>query len=67
MSIKMENFIKENILDALSRKFEHNPETSLSYLEDCEESVSKVMSFIKETKGYYKAVQQIKIKESEKV
>lgn len=64
--IKMEKFLKENILQAVSKKFNYS-EDSREYLLESKQQLIRVISFIDETLGYLDEVKSIKEKENEKV
>ena len=64
--IKMEKFLKENILQAISKKFNYS-EDSREYLLESKQQLIRVISFIDETLGYLDEVKSIKEKENEKV
>lgn len=64
--IKMEKFLKENILQAISKKFNYS-EDSREYLLESKQQLIRVISFIDETLGYLDQVKSIKEKENEKV
>ena len=59
--IKMEDFIKKNILDVVSEKYQYDPE-SLDYLMNIKAQLGNVMKTVDETIDYMINVKRLKAK-----
>lgn len=59
-NIKMGNFLKQNVLDTISRKYKFNPERSLPYLKEISTQLKEVQELIDETSNYMFEVERIK-------
>lgn len=59
--IKMEDFIKKNILDVVSEKYQYDPE-SLDYLMNIKAQLGNVMKTVDETIDYMINIKKIKDK-----
>lgn len=62
-NIKMGNFLKQNVLDTISRKYKYNPERSLPYLKEIQKQLVEVQDLVKETTKYMNRVVRIKDEE----
>ena len=51
-NIKMGKFLKQNVLDTISRKYKFNPERSLPYLKEISTQLKEVQELIDETSNY---------------
>lgn len=65
-NIKMKEFLKENILNTIARKYKYSPDRSIEYLKEINRQLIDVQSLIKETKDYMLTVKEIKEKEIQK-
>lgn len=65
-NIKMKEFLKENILNTIARKYKYSPDRSIEYLKEINRQLVEVQSLIKETKDYMLTVKEIKEKEIQK-
>jgi hypothetical protein len=65
-NIKMKEFLKENILNTIARKYKYSPDRSIEYLKEINRQLIEVQSLIKETKDYMYTVKEIKEKEIQK-
>lgn len=57
--IKMETFLKENVMEVVSKKYKYAPE-SLKYLRDIKEQLLSVISTVDETIDYMNKIQKVK-------
>ncbi len=62
-NIKMGKFLKQNVLDTISRKYKYNPERSLPYLKEISIQLKEVQELINETSSYMYKVVRIKDEE----
>ena len=62
-NIKMGKFLKQNVLDTISRKYKYNPERSLPYLKEISTQLKEVQELIDETSNYMYKVVRIKDEE----
>ena len=49
-NLKMGKFLKKNILDTISKKYNYSPDQSIKYLKDISEQLLEVQVLISETK-----------------
>lgn len=59
-NIKMGKFLKQNVLDTISRKYKYNPERTLPYLKEISTQLKEVQELIDETSNYMCEVERIK-------
>ena len=59
-NITMGKFLKQNVLDTISRKYKFNPERSLPYLKEISTQLKEVQELIDETSNYMFEVERIK-------
>jgi hypothetical protein len=59
-NLKMGKFLKKNILDTISKKYNYSPDQSVKYLKDISEQLLEVQVLISETKKYMGRVKRIK-------
>ena len=65
-NIKMGKFLKQNVLDTISRKYKFNPERSLPYLKEISTQLKEVQELINETSNYMYEVERIKEEDENK-
>ena len=65
-NIKMGKFLKQNVLDTISRKYKFNPERSLPYLKEISTQLKEVKELIDETSNYMCEVERIKEEDENK-
>jgi DNA repair ATPase RecN len=65
-NIKMGKFLKQNVLDTISRKYKFNPERSLPYLKEISTQLKEVQELIDETSNYMCEVERIKEEDENK-
>jgi DNA repair ATPase RecN len=65
-NIKMGKFLKQNVLDTISRKYKFNPERSLPYLKEISTQLKEVQELIDETSNYMCEVERIKEEDDNK-
>lgn len=65
-NIKMGKFLKQNVLDTISRKYKYNPERSLPYLKEISTQLKEVQELIDETSNYMCEVERIKEEDENK-
>lgn len=65
-NIKMGKFLKQNVLDTISRKYKFNPERSLPYLKEISTQLKEVQELINETSNYMCEVERIKEEDENK-
>ena len=56
--IQLHNFLKENILDVVSKKHNYNP-TCLDYLENTEKDLMLTLAFVSSTKEVMLRIQEL--------
>ena len=59
-NLKMGKFLKKNILDTISKKYNYSPDQSIKYLKDISEQLLEVEVLIRENKKYMGRVKRIK-------
>lgn len=59
-NLKMGKFLKKNILDTISKKYNYSPDQSIKCLKDISEQLLEVQVLISETKKYMGRVKRIK-------
>jgi len=65
-NIKMGKFLKQNVLDTISRKYKFNPARSLPYLKEISTQLKEVQELINETSNYMCEVERIKEEDENK-
>ena len=65
-NIKMGKFLKQNVLDTISRKYKFNPERSLPYLKEISTQLKEVQELIDQTSNYMCEVERIKEEDENK-
>lgn len=65
-NIKMGKFLKQNVLDTISRKYKFNPERSLPYLKEISTQLKEVQELVDETSNYMCEVERIKEEDENK-
>ena len=65
-NIKMGKFLKQNVLDTISRKYKFNPERSFPYLKEISTQLKEVQELIDETSNYMCEVERIKEEDENK-
>ena len=62
-NIKMGKFLKQNVLDTISRKYKYDPKRTLPYLKEMTTQLKEVQDLINETSNYMYKVVRIKDEE----